>query len=321
MNNPKVCIIVLNWNGLKDTVECLESLKKITYPNYEVIVVDNGSEGNDAEVLTGRYGNYIHLIRNEKNYGFAEGNNTAISFVLANSNPDYILLLNNDTVVHPDFLDKLVAAAESDSQIGIVGPKVYFHRTQNTFQSAGATVNLWTGTTALIGFNEIDNGQFDDKREVDWVMGCCLLIRRAVIETIGLLNPEYFALYEETEWCLRCKKAGYQVVYVPDSVLWHKGGQATAKISGFRAYYMGRNQFIFMKRNCSLLQFISFLVIFPLLHLLKNAVWFLLWQRALGTFVSYVQGIINGISLVFCKKGSDAKCYGPVIVPRRNSWK
>ena len=316
MSHPKVSIIILNWNGLEDTIECLESLRKITYPNYEVVVVDNGSEGNDAEILAGRFGDYIHLIRNDRNYGFAEGNNIAIRYALANSNPEYILLLNNDTVVHPDFLDRLVAVAESDPHVGIVGPKVYFHKAPHTFQAAGAIVNLWTGHMELIGLNKADEGQYDQLKDVDWVVGCGLLIRRKVIEAIGLLCPEYFALYEETEWCLRCKKAGYRVVYVPESVLWHKGGQATAKIGGFRAYYVGRNQFIFMERNCSRLQFLSFLVFFPLLHLFRNAVWFLIWQRAPGTFVAYVRGIIHGISLVFCNKSFDAKCYGPVMSPR-----
>src|SRR4030042_7200987 len=137
-----------------DTMECLESLKKITYPNYRVVMVDNASEDNDVEVLTDRYGNYIHMIRNDKNYGFAEGNNIGIRYALEHSNPEYILLLNNDTVVHPTFLDKLVETASGDSRIGIAGPKVYSYDQPDRLQSAGGKINWWTGDLSLIGWGE-----------------------------------------------------------------------------------------------------------------------------------------------------------------------
>jgi len=116
MQHPKVSIIILNWNGLKDTIECLESLKKITYPNYEVIVVDNDSKGNDADILEERYKNYIRVIRNKENLGFAGGNNVAIRQVLKEEKSDYILLLNNDTIVEPNFLEELIKIALQDEK-------------------------------------------------------------------------------------------------------------------------------------------------------------------------------------------------------------
>jgi len=119
MSPPKVCIIVLNWNGLSDTVECLESLRKLGYSNYGVIVVDNASKGDDVEVLKQRYGGYVYLIKNDRNYGFAEGNNIGIRYALGNLKPDYYFLLNNDTVVAPDVLDELVAVGERDDRIGV----------------------------------------------------------------------------------------------------------------------------------------------------------------------------------------------------------
>src|SRR4030042_2187559 len=136
--NPKVSIIILNWNGLEDTIECLNSLKKITYPNYKVILVDNGSKGNDARVLREKFGDYIHLIENDRNYGYAKGVNIGIRYALANSASEYILLLNNDTVVAPDFLNQLVKLAESDSSVGIVGPKTYYYGSSSRLESIGA---------------------------------------------------------------------------------------------------------------------------------------------------------------------------------------
>jgi len=127
MQHPKVSIIILNWNGLKDTIECLESLKKITYPNYEVIVVDNDSKGNDADILEERYKNYIRVIRNKENLGFAGGNNVAIRQVLKEEKSDYILLLNNDTIVEPNFLEELIKIALQDEKIAIIGSVIADH--------------------------------------------------------------------------------------------------------------------------------------------------------------------------------------------------
>ena len=136
---PKVSIIILNWNGWKDTIECLESLQRLTYPNYHVIVVDNGSRGNDAEVLQEKFGDYISLIRNDKNYGYTGGNNIGIRHALNNSSPDYFLILNNDVAVAPDFLTEMVKVADNDAAIGIVGPKVYYYDFPNRIQSSWAT--------------------------------------------------------------------------------------------------------------------------------------------------------------------------------------
>ena len=122
--NTKVSIIILNWNGLDHTVDCLQSLKKITYQNYNIIVVDNGSKGNDAEILKRKFGEYVHIIENDKNYGFAGGCNIGIRYALRNSGPDYILLLNNNTTVAPDFLAEMVSVAESNPSFGIAGPKI-----------------------------------------------------------------------------------------------------------------------------------------------------------------------------------------------------
>jgi GT2 family glycosyltransferase len=310
---PEVCIIILNWNGINDTIECLESLRATTYRNYNVIVVDNGSEGNEAEILKHRYGDYASVIRNDRNCGFAEGNNIAIRYALEHSHPDYFLLLNNDTVVHPSFLDELIGAAEGAPSIGIVGPKVYFHGNRR-FQAAGATVSLWTGQSSLTGYGQLDRGQYDVMRDVDWVIGCALLIKTNLIGTIGLLYSPYFALYEETEWCLRCKRAGYRVVYVPQAIIWHKGAQTTNKVGGFRAYYTGRNRFIFMRRNCSSLQFASFCVQFPFRYLFLTTGSLLISQRDVRSLIRYYSGIWDGIRFALSPRSGSGM--GSTAAPR-----
>ena len=225
--SPKVCIMILNWNGLQDTIECLESISKIDYTNYEVILVDNASSGNDTQVLKEKFGNDIRLIENEKNYGFAEGNNIGMKYALENNlNPDYFLLLNNDTIVNTDFLTKLVNVAESDAEIGIVGPEIYFYDSKDEEQiiwSAGGKVQWWREPFYYhLGQNYKDSPKFQDLKEVGFVSGASMLLKRNVAEEISFLNSEYFFGYEEIECCLKAQKAGYKIVYVPDAKIWHK---------------------------------------------------------------------------------------------------
>ncbi len=268
---PRVSIIILNYNGLKDTIECLNSLKKITYQNYEVIVVDNASKGNDADILEEKYKDYIILIRNKENLGFTGGNNVGIRKVLEEDKSDYILLLNNDTVVEPNFLDELVKVCQSNSKVGILGPKIYFYDFEgrkDVIQSAGARINLWLGKFEGKGGGEIDKGQFDKISEVDYVGGSCLLIKTEVIKKIGLFDEKYFLYFDETDLCIKAKKAGYLILFVPSSKIWHKQGASTKKENGTEIYYMTRNLFWFERKFANPCQFVFFLgyyfiVVFP----------------------------------------------------------
>ena len=292
MNCPKVSIIIINWNGLEDTIECLESLKKITYPNYEVIVMDNGSDSNDAELLRKKYGDYIHVIENDKNYGFAEGNNIGIRYALESSNPNYILLLNNDTVVAPEFLAELVKVAEGSEKVGIVGPKIYNYSEPNRILSAGSRVNWWTAQSFPIGAGEEDKGQFDKLAEVDYMSGCSLLVRREVIKQIGMLDPIYFVGYEDSDWCIRASKEGFQSVFCPRARIWHKVSASRQKNIKFRVYYHLRNQFIFARRYLSKPQFV-FLVFYFLIHLPKYFLEYLIYYRDLTTLRYFVKALLD----------------------------
>lgn len=243
---PKVAIVILNWNGLADTLECLDSIRKIEYPNFIVAVIDNGSRGNDAEVIEKEFSPFVCVIRKAKNLGFTGGSNEGIRWAL-HSGANYVLLLNNDTVVDPSFLGELVEVAQSDPLIGIVGPKVCYYEEPKRIAIAGGKVNFWSGNTVRIGADQIDDGQFDSVKMVDFVCGVALLIKAETIKRIGLLNDLYFAYYEETEWCAKAKQATFKIVYVPKAKILHKTHKR--KSSELEEYYMTRNRFIFMKNN------------------------------------------------------------------------
>lgn len=258
---PKVAIVILNWNGLRDTIECLISLREITYRDYDVFLVDNASQGNDADVLARMFGDCVRLIRNNRNLGFTGGNNVGISDAIANM-PDYVLLLSNDVVVDPSFLSELIEAAESDPKAGMAGPKIYYYDQTKRIFSAGARINFWTGNTTSIGAREFDKGQFDSIADVDYISGCAMLVKVEVIRKIGLLNENYFAYREDAEWCVKAKRLGYKILYVPKARVWHKAPIEPRKTGRLPLYYMTRNRFLFAKRNSTNLQFLCSLACF-----------------------------------------------------------
>ncbi len=256
MKDPGVSIIILNWNGLEDTVECLQSLRKIDYENYNVTVVDNGSEGKEARVLGERFGNWVQVIENDRNYGFAEGNNIGMRQALETSNPKYILLLNNDTIVDPAFLSELVRAAESDPRIGIVGPKIYYYDEPNRIHFAGGAYFRRIGQPFHIGQDEEDEGQYEGTRETGYITACALLIKRAVIEDIGLLDKDYFAYYEDLDWTVKARQRGHRVVFVPGSKVWHRVSSASGIGTPLYTYFSTRNRILFVRKNATMLDFI-----------------------------------------------------------------
>lgn len=293
---PKVSIIILNWNGLEDTIECLESLKKVTYPNYEVIVVDNASSGSDVQVLTERYEDYIHIIQNDRNYGFAEGNNISMRYALADFNSDYFLLLNNDTVVAPDFLGELVKVALADTRIGIVGPKIYYYDEPTKIWFAGGRINRWTGKPRHLGIGQEDQGQFEDVLDVDFITGCCMLISREVLLSVGLLDKDFFFGNEDYDICIRAMNRGFRILFAPKAKIWHKIGRATSsteeKPSSVHAYYAAKNLLLLWQKHWSKLQFTtSFLCL--LASLPAIIIRFLRYDRQWSTLKWYSLGLLD----------------------------
>jgi len=345
MQLPLVSIIVLSWNGWKDTVECLESLYHMEYPRYEIIVLDNGSSDDSvrkiAEYCSGRIvsdslhielpisnkpirvfqydldlimsggtfgsadefsslpGNRkLKIIVSDRNLGYAEGNNVVLRHVLEEiDKPSYVLLLNNDTVVDSKLLKQLVCASESDNAIGFSGPKVYFYDfagRKDVINFAGGRIVMWKGQAPHFGSGKIDKGEYDELREVDYVEGSCILARTEMIRRIGLLDSRFFAYWEESDWCLRGRRAGFKSVYVPTAMVWHKIDAARNRPR--RTYLMTRNMFWFVKKNSDRLQFAAFLLYFFSFSFYLNILGYLIFDRDFGSLSSYFRGAIDGLA-------------------------
>lgn len=247
MTNPKVFIIILNWNGKEDTIACLESLKTLTYGNAVQVMVDNASSDGTADAVRVQFSS-VEVIANQANLRFAGGNNVGIEYALRNS-ADYILLLNNDTVVAPTFLSELVQAAEQDPRIGIAGPKIYYYGEPKRIWFAGGKVEYWKGWVSHIGIRETDKGQYDTPRDVDYLTGCCMLVKREVIERIGKLDESFFIYGEDADWSLRAARAGYRLRYVPSSMIWHKvSASSGGNLSWFKNWNKLQGQLKLMVR-------------------------------------------------------------------------
>jgi GT2 family glycosyltransferase len=243
---PQVTIIVLNWNGLNDTLDCLESLDQLDYQNYKVVVVDNGSVDGSVPVIRERFP-AVTIIENDENLGYAGGNNVGLRYAVTQG-ADYALLLNNDTVVDPAFLRILVDAAEAEPTVGIAGPTICYHERPDVIWSAGGSIDWQRGSTRMVGLDEQDMGQFGKKpREVDFVTGCALLARMRTVEESGELDERFFMYYEETEWCVRITRAGYRIIHVPQAKIWHKISPDAQADSSLIHYYMTRNRLLFLK--------------------------------------------------------------------------
>ncbi|MRH41302.1 glycosyltransferase [Aquibacillus halophilus] len=267
-NVTEVAIILLNWNSYDDIVDCLESLKTQEYKDFEVFIVDNCSRDNSYELLKDHYseGNFdfnVNFKKAEENLGFAGGNNIAIKDAYSR-NFNYMWLLNSDTIVTPTTLSELIHTVSSDSQIGIVGSKIYYYDSK-VLWFAGGELDLQKGISPHIGQHEIDKGQYDEQREVEFITGCSLLVRREVIETVGYMREDYFLYYEDSDYNVRVKDNGWKIFYVPSSIVYHKvshssGGEES--LAPYVAYYNMRNSYVMMRRNRSARKLIPFSILF-----------------------------------------------------------
>jgi GT2 family glycosyltransferase len=252
---PKVIIIILNWNQKDDTITCLNSLKKLEYPNYKIILIDNASTDNSYTVIRRAFPS-IEIIRNEENLGVTRGRNLGIKYAISSS-ADYILFLDNDTTVYKDMLTKLVEAGEKDPRIGILTSKIYFFANKNRIWALGGNVNFFTGNISLKGYNEIDHGQYDSFPiiQVDHVPGCCLMIKSNVIKKIGNFDTRFYS-GQDTEMCIRALMTGYRLVAVPPSKMSHKDTQSWAKQS--LHYMRGKSITLLMRKYAKLYHWIFF---------------------------------------------------------------
>ena len=331
-----VAIVILNWNGWEDTIECLESLYHIDYSNYRIVLVDNNSsnesllkiknyfdgkikvksnffeynENNkpiqikeyskeESESTTNKKdltGNNLILIKNDKNYGFAEGNNIGIRYALQILNSDYVLLLNNDTIVDKDFLGEMVDLGEVDENIGIVGPKIYYYDDPGTIWCIGGKIDWKLARGLHVGTNEVDRGQYNKTEEFDYVSGSAFLVKREVIDKVGLMDKKFFLYFEESDLALRAFQNGYKSVYAPEAKIWHKVSKSGGGLSKpIGLYYITRNRWLFMKKWAKKSDYIFF-VIYQAVGAIVLPIILSIYYMNWGLFKAYYAGLNDGIA-------------------------
>jgi GT2 family glycosyltransferase len=351
---PKVVIIILNWNGWKDTIECLESLYQIAYPNFTAILVDNGSENDslnqiraycagDIQVESAYFhytqknkpikvvefsrieseqkrcrfdetaktlvGQNIILIKNEKNFGFAEGNNIGIRFAIRVLDPEYFVLLNNDTVVDKNFLNEFVNFAFKKDEVAGLNPIVYYYNDTKRIQTMGVELQknffnrLGIKLTKVTDFQWIKSGELDfqgnsNPIKVDSLIGCCIFIKADVIKKHGLMDELFFVYHEESDWLFRISKKGYYYYCIPQSKIWHKYSMSSkSNVFPISLYYGTRNEFLFARKNNSFQVYIIFILYFLFSQLPKLSVEYFISNRNLQKSKIICKATYDGILL------------------------
>ena len=294
---PLVSVITVNYNQAEVTCALLESLNKITYPNLEIIVVDNHSTKDDPTIIKKRYPNIV-FIQNPINYGFAAGNN----YGLMRARGEYIMLLNNDIEVPPGFLEPLVAKLENNPNIGAVSPRIRFYYQPDTIQYAGYTpIDKVTMRNTAIGYREKDTGQYNKDRETASAHGAAMVVPMRIVKEIGLMSYIFFLYYEEADWCERILQAGYKICYVGSSYVLHKESVSTGKLSPLKIYYLNRNRIVFMRRTLQGREYHVALLYQLFVAIPKNAFSFLL-KGKIALFLAYYKAIGWHITHMFSKE-------------------
>lgn len=250
--NPLVYIVILNWNNSSDTNECLKSLLDSNYQSFVPLVIDNGSTNGSVEKIRAEFPN-ITIVELDQNLGYAAGNNIGIQHGLS-AGADYVMILNNDTMVEPSMLGELVNFAKSKRYAGMVGPKMYCANLDDTLFATGSFIEWYKGRTYNRGMFQPASDVKDPNapEQVDFITGCGVLVSREFVEAAGVLDPIYFLNYEDVDWGLRAWRHGFEVWYAPEAIMWHKVSGTLGKSSPVNTYYMTRNGLLFFWRNSPL---------------------------------------------------------------------
>ena len=259
----KVSIITVNYNGYDDTCALIESIP-LNDKSLEVIVVDNASRINEAEKISAKYP-LVKTIRSEQNLGFAGGNNLGIK----EASGDYLFFINNDTYLKDFNISALIDRLNSSSEIGMVCPKIRFAWGNNPIQFAGYTpLSRITLRNKAIGYNELDNGQYNEAHPTPYAHGAAMMAKRKAIEKVGVMPECYFLYYEELDWSMMFRRAGFQIWYEPVCTVFHKESRSTGVNSPLKAYYITRNRLLFISRNeKSNIRFASYIYIIAVVAL------------------------------------------------------
>lgn len=263
MNPQTLAIIIVNWNSYDDTAACLSSLRKLTFDAYEIVVVDNGSEDGSGQRLKNEF-DEITLLLNSKNEGFTGGNNKGIHYAF-NSGFEYLMLLNNDTIVTPDFVQPLLHVLEAHDDVGAVQPKILYESERNIIWNGGTGFNRWGFFPYTLGKGKTDSAFGNLAQKIPWITGCCFLVKAKVIKQVGALDDQFFIYYEDTDWSLRIRNAGYHLYYEPSSKIYHKVGRShknrssegEGNLSPFAHYITVRNHMYILRKHAKGIYLVS----------------------------------------------------------------
>jgi len=294
--NKLVSIIVPTYNRCTQTIACIKSLVSISYDNYDIIVVDNGSVDDTVSSIKKQFPGII-LIELSYNTGAVGARNEGMK----HARGDYFCFVDCDNIVDKEFLGELVSLAETDEKIGFVGPKMYYLREPERIWCAGVKINLLTSRTTYIGLNEIEEGQYNIVRETDQIPNVWL-VKRKVVNTIGIMDDVYVMSYGESDWPMRAWRAGYKSLICPSSIVFHdidppKNTKENIMLRGtpYRTYYFARNRAIFMKKFATKTNYIIFCLLFNNIFFLLYITTFI-YYRKFDLVKSYIKGFIDGFS-------------------------
>jgi GT2 family glycosyltransferase len=250
MRFPKVLVLILNWNGKTDTLECLSSLAQAhPIPSFSTLIVDNGSTDGSCAAIRAAFPD-IPILETKANLGFAGGNNAGLRWALGKSF-DWILLLNNDTIAAPDLIAHLMEASQKEPRGKIFGAKSYRYHDRGRIDHLGGFWDPRIAEFTSPASGKIDDGSFEAMQKVDYVSGCALFMHRIVLETIGLLEERFFLLWEESDLCMRAQKAGFEIYTAPGARIWHKVSASFTGGKPHMHYFWWRNRLLWIARNCT----------------------------------------------------------------------
>lgn len=246
MKQPRVAILILNWNGKKDTVPCLHSVKRLTYP-CDLLLIDNGSTDGSVHEIRSIFPD-LEILETGANLGFAEGNNEGIKIALERG-ADYVLLLNNDTLVDPDLIEGFLQSFQSHPEAGIVGGKIVLYDSPDLLDHWGGMWNNKKGVFDFVGLRQ-KASSWESSLSMDYVCGAAFMVKKEVFEKIGLLEKRFFVLWEEADFCFRAKKQGFASYTAPQAKVLHKVSVSFVGGKTHSTYFWWRNRLLWIERNC-----------------------------------------------------------------------
>lgn len=279
---PLVSIITVNYNGLEVSCEMLDSVRRNSYSNLEIIVVDNASEKSPKNHLNKHYPE-VKVIESKENLGFAGGNNLGIR----KAQGDYLFFLNNDAELTDGAVESMLSVFENDPKIGVVSPKICFHNGESVHKSGSPSfdilqyvgmtnVHFLTARNRTIGSLETDKNQYKNIAKTAYAHGAAMMVKREVIERVGMMPEEFFLYYEELDWCEQIRRAGYKIYVQPNAKIYHKESISVGKFSTLKTYYINRNRILFMRRNRQNWQVACFCLFLLIFTIPKNSLLYIL---------------------------------------------